>query len=154
MAFYYDYRYGDILFSEHEFFAGNIQIHPESRSTANEWALFNRLVNDMPNMYGDLYDMFKRKGYDMSDPLWKRENMKGVREARDRGDTSDKSIWPEMGCGGWAKDAWGFPRNLRGCDVTRISEPLFGGHPMDPFSYAIQPGDQFYYGDVPMFYPW
>lgn len=155
MAFYYDNRYGDILFSEYEFYGGNIQHPRENRSTINEWAVLNQLVNDLPNMYGNLYDMYKRKGYDMSDPLWERDNMKEVRAARDRGDTSDRSIWPQMGYGGETRDAWG---NLRDCSapgsVTRISGPLFGGVPMDPWSYEMQPGDQIYWGGIPMFYPY
>lgn len=36
MAFYYDNRYGDILFSEYEFYGGNIQHPRENRSTINE----------------------------------------------------------------------------------------------------------------------
>lgn len=155
MAFYYDNRCGDIVFSEHEFYGGNIQYPREARPAMNEWALFNQLVSDMPNMYGNLYDTFKRKGYNMDDPFWKREEMKEVRAARDRGDTSDRSIWPNLGYGGFAKDAWGYMRNSHEPGaLTRVSEPLFGGDPMDPGSYTMQPGDQLYWGDIPMFYPY
>lgn len=76
MAFYYDNRYGDILFSEHEYYGGNIHFPRETRPAMHEWAIFGQLVSDLPNMYGDLYESFKAKGYDMNDPLWKRENMK------------------------------------------------------------------------------
>jgi hypothetical protein len=36
MEFYYDNRYGDILFSEHEFYGGNIQLAREARPAVNE----------------------------------------------------------------------------------------------------------------------
>lgn len=159
MAFYYDNRYGDIVFSEHEIYGGNIHFPRESRPAMHEWALFNQLVSDLPNMYGDLYETFKAKGDDMSDPFWKRENMKEVRAARDRGDRSDRSIWPQIGYGGTARDAWGYLRDpYQPGALTRVSEPLFGGNPMDPWSYQMQPGDQLYWvdalGSVPMFFPY
>ena len=155
MAFYYDNRYGDILFSEHEYYAGNIHFPRETRPAMHEWALFGQLVSDLPNMYGDLYESFKAKGYDMNDPLWKRENMKEVRAARDRDDRSDRSIRPDLGYGGMARDAWGSLRDLgQPGTLTRVSAPLFSGHPMYPWSYEMQPGDQFYWGDIPMFFPY
>jgi len=91
----------------------------------------------------------------MNDPLWKRDEMKEVRAARDRGDRSDRSIHPQMGYGGFTRDAWGV---LRDCSqpgaMTRISEPLFGGQEMRPWSYELQPGDQLYLNGYPFFYPW
>jgi hypothetical protein len=112
-------------------------------------------VSDLPNMYGDLYDMSKRKGYNVDDPFWKRENTKEVRTARDRGDSLDRSIWSHLSYGGFAKDVWG---NMRGCHqpgyVTRISELLLGGDPVDLWIHTMQPGDQLYRGGIPMFYPY
>ncbi|GAB7336416.1 hypothetical protein MBLNU13_g09717t1 [Cladosporium sp. NU13] len=125
MAFYYDNRYGDILFSEHKFYAGNIHFPRESRPAMHEWALFSQLVSDLPNMYGDLYESFKAKGYDMNDPLWKRENMKEVRAARDRGDRSDRSIRPDLGHGGMARDAWGLLRDLGQPVRDRFDDSFF-----------------------------
>jgi hypothetical protein len=155
MAFYYDNRYGDIIYSGYEFYGGNLQWPPEYRQQVNENAIFNRLVNDWPNIYGDCYEHFKAAGANMNDYLWKRDEFKEVRAARGRGDRSDKSIWPQMGYGGGHVDWWG---NYRDCSapgaVTRISEPLFGGNPMDPWSYTMQPGDQMYYCGWLLFYPY
>ena len=155
MALHHDDRYGDILFSEHEYYAGKIHFPRESRPAMHEWAVFNQLVSNLPNMYGDLYKSFQAKGYDMNDPLRKRENMKEPRTTRDRGDGLDRSIRPESGYGGMAKDVWGLLREVgQPGTLTRVSKPLFTGGSMDPWSYQMQPGDEFYWGNVPMFFPY
>ena len=155
MAFYYDNRYGDIIYSEYEFYGGNLHWPREHRPVMNEWAQLNRLVNDWPNIYGDCHEYFKAKGDNRNDPLWKRDEFKEVRAARDRGDRSDRSIWPNMGYGGDNIDLRGMTRDVsQPGAVTRISEPLFNGHPMDPWAYTMQPGDQMYWGGWPIMWPY
>jgi hypothetical protein len=121
----------------------------------NETAQFNRLLKDWPNIYGDFQEYFKAKSDNMNDPVWTRDEFKEIRAARDRGDRSGRSIWPQMGYGGDNVDGWG---NYRDCSqpdaVTRIPEPLFNGYPIDPWSYVMQPGDQVYMGGWPMTWPY
>jgi hypothetical protein len=50
MVSYHDNRCGDVLFSEHEFYGGNIPYPCEAAPAMNEWALLNQLVSDLPNM--------------------------------------------------------------------------------------------------------
>jgi hypothetical protein len=101
MAFYHDHSVGDIIFSEHEFYGGGLQ-HPAALRPLHNWiAEQYQVVNALPNLYGDVYECFQQENAKramqglppIKDKLFEQDLFKNVREARDRGDRSDQSIW-------------------------------------------------------------
>lgn len=162
MAFYHDSRFNDIIFSEHEFYGGNIQFPRHLRPQAAQNALGLELINDFPNIYGDLYElsmqenaMREAQGLPVKkDKLWEVDHFKEVRAARDRGDRSDKSIWPTLGYGGYAVDANGFNRSICFEAFARVSDPLMNFGPPGPWNMPFFPGAKVTMNGMPIFHPW
>lgn len=102
MAYYWDNRYGDYVFSEQYHDAGGIHNPPETRDAWKFLSLFNSTLNDFPNLYGDMYDLVKgldeeRAQYGLppqytNDPLWKVDHFADVRRQRDRGEVRDNTM--------------------------------------------------------------
>lgn len=159
MAFYYDHANNDYLFSEHEFYGGNIGWHPALRPFGDYMNHLGTMANDFPNLYGDVYEYFRDKnaaleaqgyGPQEMDPIFKVDHLKEVRAARDRGDRRDRSVKPGLGYGGLAFDMQGYMRPVasRLGEIERVTEPVaYPGEMMPPH------GSQIHWGGVPLFYP-
>jgi hypothetical protein len=160
MAFYYDHNVGNVVFSEHEFHGGGLQYPSIMRPITNLMAEQYQVANALPNLYGDLYERFKEENAmramqglpPIKDSLFERDEMKEVRAARDRGDRSDKSIWPGHAFDddmGGAVDWYGQPRSGQMC-LTQVSDPV----PLWPGRRPSMPGDQPCLNGMPILYPW
>jgi hypothetical protein len=158
MAFYYDHNVGDIIFSEHEQYGGGLQYPPIMRPIMNLMAEHYQIANALPNLYGDVYERFQEENAmramqglpPKKDSLFEQDLFKNVREARDRGDRSDKSIWPGHAFGnytGGAFDWYGQPRTGPMC-LTQVSEPVSN------WPGPFVPGAQPCLGNMPILYPW
>jgi hypothetical protein len=116
------------------------------------------LSTPFPNFYGDVYERFQEENAmratqglpPKKDSLFEHDLFKNVREARDRGDRSDKSIWPGHAFGnytGGAFDWYGQPRTGPMC-LTQVSEPVSN------WPGPFVPGAQPCLGNMPILYPW
>jgi hypothetical protein len=160
MAFYYDHNVGELIFPEHEYYGGGLQHPPALRPLHNWIAEQYQVANALPNLYGDVYERSKEENAmramqglpPTKDSFFERDEMKKVRAARDRGDWSDKSMWPGHAFGdymGSAFDWYGQPRSGQMC-LTQVSGPVS----LWPGRRPFMPGDQPVIGGMPVFFLW